>query len=96
MPSGGKLTDYEKGKIIALRSSRISIRKIALQLKISKTVVHNYIKLGEKYRSKDPHWRKKMTSDRTRRRILRAASRGISSVKKIKEDLQVSASEDII
>ena len=37
-----------------------------------------------------------MTSDHTRRRILRTASRGISSVKKIKEDLQVSESEDTI
>ena len=55
MPRGKKLNQDEKNKINELRKKEMSIRKIALEIERSKTVVYNYLKLGNMYRAKDRH-----------------------------------------
>ena len=96
MPRGKKLTEGEKNKIDVIKEKNMSIRKIALELKRSRTVVQNYIKLGDKYRSRDNHGRKKKTDERTKRRIIRAVNCGVGSIKKIKDSLQLSESQTTI
>ena len=72
MPRGEKLNQDEKNKIDELRKKKILIRKIALEIERSKTVAQNYLQLGNMYKVKDRHERKKMTDKRIERRIFRA------------------------
>ena len=96
MPRGKKLPDDEKNKIDVLKEKNMSIRKISLELKRSRIVVQNYIKLGDKYRSRDNHGEKKMTDELTKRRIIRVVNCGVGSIKKIKDSLQLSESQTAI
>ena len=49
MAKGTKLSEFEKGKIIALKTVRKSHREISKVLGCSKTVICNYLKSPNKY-----------------------------------------------
>lgn len=92
MSKGKRLTEYERGKIDALHSRKESERKIAFAIKRSKTVVHNYLKLQEKYGLKGRRGRKQKLSERDKRNILRSASNTNKSASQIKSELSLKVS----
>ena len=49
MPKGSKLSEFEKGKITALKRVEKSEREIFKALGRSKTVIYNYLKRPNKY-----------------------------------------------
>lgn len=73
------LTEFERGQIDALRSSKMSLRAIATMLDRSKTVVHAYVKDPDGYGVKKSSGRKSKLGPRAVRRIIKAANEGDSS-----------------
>lgn len=52
MPRAKRLTEFEKGQIVALSSSGLSSRDIAEKIGRSKTVVNNFLSLKDNYGKK--------------------------------------------
>ena len=67
MTEGTKLSDFEKGKIVAYNDCRFSNRKIAIKLGYSHTTVANFLKKFEAtgcYSQKEGSGRKRKTTER--------------------------------
>ncbi len=50
MPLDTKLSEFEKGKVIAFKSSGLTAHPIATKLNRSKTVIYNFLNNHSKYR----------------------------------------------
>lgn len=96
MPKGALLTEFEKGKITALKDQRKSMREIAAAIKRSKTVVCNYLQQKENYGQNRFHGRKSKVTPRTKRKILREASNNSVSCNEIKGKLKLDLSRETI
>jgi predicted transcriptional regulator len=86
------ISDYERGKIDALRNEGLDERTIAENIKRSKTLVHNYLSSKGKQRVKETRGRKKVIDQRARRAISRLASNSTMTAGKIKDELSLVAS----
>lgn len=93
MPKGVALTEFEQGQVAALHKEGRSIREIAKMIKKSKSVVHNYLLLGDKYGTKKRSGRPSSLSPQDKRRIKHLAVNNTLSSSDIKYqlDLKVSA-----
>ena len=92
MSVGTRLTQKEQGKIEALRNEGYSYREIAKKIKRSASVVHNYLKLGNKYGLKREKGRKSSVSAVLKKKIISLASSKLLSSKAIKAELQLEQS----
>ena len=69
MPKGTKLSEFEKGKITALKKSW-KISEISKVLGLSKTIICNYLKSPNKYGTRKPTGRPEKLSPQFKRRIV--------------------------
>lgn len=90
MPRGLPLTPYEMGQIDVYRDSGDSIRVIADKINKSRSVIHNYLKLGENYGTKKSPGRPTKLTDRDRRSILRIVSEGNTTCNEISKETQLN------
>lgn len=70
MPKGIKLSEFEKGQVIALDKEGFSHRDIAKKLGRSRAPIDNFLKDPTKYNSKNAGGRPKVLSPRDKRLIL--------------------------
>lgn len=90
MPRGTKLTESEKGEITAYCNCGMSLRQIASKINRSLTLVHNYIKLGNKYGSNARPGPVPKITQRDKRNIISCATTKKMSASNIKAHLQLS------
>ncbi|CDF32775.1 unnamed protein product [Chondrus crispus] len=83
MPKGKQLTDMEKRQILVLHNECLSVREIAESINRSKTVVHNFIKNPQEYRSKKRSGRPPKLMPALKRRVIREVSKGEKSANQI-------------
>lgn len=93
MPRGKVLSEFEKGKIVALHSSGKSINHISATIRRSRDVVRKYINNPEGYGSRKRSGRPSSLSSHDRRSILRAASNRNISANQIQAELNIPASK---
>ena len=96
MPRNKKLSEYEKGQILAFRNMGTSFRKISRQIGRSDKVVRNFCADPEKYDQNRGGDRPKRLSDRSRRQILNNASNSTKSCMEIRADLNLEVSKSTI
>jgi len=89
MPHGIKLSEFEKGQIVAYRSAGKGIRAIAREIQRSDCVVRNFLKNPAKYGQKKRKGRKRKLSKRMERQIGKQASNSSKSVNDIKKELNL-------
>lgn len=89
MGRGKKLTEYERGQIIALKNEGLSNREVAKRIKRSANVVDNFVKNKENYGIKKSPGRPRALSKREERAILRAASNSTHSAAAIAKEAGV-------
>jgi len=89
MPRGKNLSIMEKCQINSLLAQSLPMLQIARQINRSFTVVRNYIKNPEKYGQKNNHGRKRATSPRTDRRIIRKVSNNMVSCSEIHDQMNL-------
>ena len=70
MPKGKKLSEFEKGKMIALSKEGLSHREIVKKHGRSRTPIDNYLKDPSKYNAKNGGGKPKVLSPRDIRVIL--------------------------
>ena len=70
MAKGTKLSEFEKGKITALKRAGKSEREILKALEGSKTIICNYLKNPNKYRKRKPTDRLEKLPPQFKRRIV--------------------------
>ena len=83
MARRNKLSEFEKGKVTALKRVRKSQREIPKALDRSKTLICNYAKSLNKYGTRKPTDRPEKLSPQVKRRIVREVKRKTSSTSKI-------------
>ena len=93
MSKGTKLSEYEKGQIIALQRVGKSKREIARVIQRSDRVVRNYLSNHSSYGLTKRSGRKKKLSPRCERKIVQAVSNSLKSVSGIRRDLQLDVSQ---
>ncbi|ETV86302.1 hypothetical protein H257_02715 [Aphanomyces astaci] len=92
MPKGYALTLEQRGSIVAFRKAKLSIRRIADELGVSKGAVCSYLRSPETYGTPIRAGRPAKYDARDKRRVLRLASEGRSSSSRIKHDLNLTFS----
>ena len=92
MPRGEKLTEFEKGQILALHHLKKSNISIAKHIKRSEYVVKTFLKVPQQYGTKRRPERPKILQQRDLTRLNREASKGKLSVQELKNDLELSVS----
>lgn len=96
MPSGFKLSEFEKGQITAHRANGAKLRDIARLVGRSLKVVWSYLRNPEEYGTTKHTGRPSKLSGRDKRRIYRAASNSTATCIKIKSDLDLTVSPETI
>lgn len=96
MPRGKKLTDIEKGQILAYQQENVGVREISRRLERNHRVIQNFLKDPSKYGIKQRSGRKRIVSKRDQSRILREASNTTRSLNQIKHITGVEASKSTI
>lgn len=84
MPKSSALSLFEQGQVTAFHTQGWSVRKIASEIKRSKTVVHNFIKLGQNYNKNKRNGRPSTLTPQDKRSIRRLAVDAKLSSKEIK------------
>ena len=84
MAKGIKLSEFEKGKITALKRVGKSQRNFE---GLSKTVICNYLKSSNKYETRKPTGRPEKSSPQFNRIIVRKVKKETSSTSKILKSL---------
>ena len=87
MSAKKQLTEFEMGKIEQLKKLNFSLRKIAVEIGRSKTVVSNYVSNPELYGTKASPGRPKKLGPRTTKKIIELASNKVISSPQIKNTL---------
>lgn len=97
MPQGKHLSEFEVGQILAFRDAGMTQREIASRIGRSQKAVHNVIKLGANYNSKNhQRGKKRKLNDRDRRQVWRLAASGEKSVREIQRELPVKVAHGTI
>lgn len=87
MPGGKSLSEYEKGKIDSFYQTGMKISEIANELIRSRTVVRNYINLGEMYGVKNnQRGRKPLLTKRDKKFIIKKATIEKKSTREIQKE----------
>jgi transposase len=89
MPSGKRLSPYERGLVDGHKAQRLKNREIAKKIGRSPNAVSNYLSDPENYGLKNPEGRPSVLSQRGRRYVLREASNKVTVVSRIKEKLNL-------
>ena len=92
MPREKKLTEFEKGQILALHHLKKSNRSNAKHIKRSEYVVRTFLKAPQQYGTKRRPERPKILQQRDLRRLNREASKGKLSARELKNDLELAVS----
>ena len=90
------LTDFEKGKILALKESVWRNREIESNIARSPSLIDNFIKKGENYGKKGKQGRPNSLTDRDKRQLIKFASNKKVSCAKLKSDLNFNVSIETI
>jgi IS30 family transposase len=98
MPRGKLLTEFELGQIQAFRSENIGIREVSRRIGRSHAAVRvrTYLRDPENYGKNMGGRRKSAVTPRDQRAILREMSNKVTTVARIKHDLQLAASKTTI
>ena len=97
MPKGIKLSEFEKGQVIALDKEGFSHRDIAKKLGRSRAPINNFLRNPETYNAAHAGGRPKFPSPRDERLILRELKKNRrTSLKQIKSKTNVTASVSTI
>ena len=96
MPSGKRLTEYERGQIDAKRDQGMNMSQIAADLSRSVNVIKHYLDDPANYGKKNAGGRPRKLSDADKRRIIRQASNAATSVMEIKDSCNIEASKSTI
>ena len=90
-----KLSEIEKGKILAFKAQNLSKREISRKINRSVCVITNFLNSPDSY-GKKYQGRKKIFDDRLRRRLRNSASNKKITVKNLQRSLQTTASNSTI
>ena len=90
MPQGTRLTELEQGKTLAYKGSGMSIHQIAKTISRSRVVSSNFLRDPNCYVSKKKRGIRRNISEKTKRRLLRAASNQITSTSKLKRSMELN------
>ena len=96
MAKGSRLSDMEKGRILALRQQGLGIREIAREIERSHCVVGSFLKDPRTYGTKKTGGRKKKLSPRDERRIIMKASNSLKSSTQIKTECDLHVSQNTV
>ena len=96
MPARKRLTEFEKGQIVALSSQGFSCRAVAIRIERSKSVVNNFLRLKDSYGKKNSGGRPKKLSPREERRVLKLASTGKFSSTQLINETQIKVCKKTI
>ena len=83
MAKGTKLSEFKKGEVTALKRVGKSQREILKALGHSKTVICNYLKSPNKYRTRKPTGRPEKVSSQYKRRLVHEVKKKTSSTSKL-------------
>ena len=93
MPKGKYLNNYEKGQIDALLNLNYSIYDISQEIKRSKGVVYNYIRLGKNYGNLEKYkGRKSILSPREKRMIVKKVVSNKRSLRQTQKEIDKKVS----
>lgn len=92
MARGKKLSDIEKGKILALHGEGKKNREIARKIQRSRCLVDNFLKNPNVYGTKKSTGPKEKLTARDKRQIIRKASNSEKSCNEIKREVQLNVS----
>ena len=92
MGSGKRLNDIEKGQIKAFKDLNLSISDISRRVNRSRKVIRRYLNDPESYGTKTISVRPQKLSEREKRVVLRKASKGFSSIRDLKNNLNLEVS----
>lgn len=96
MPSGKRLTLYERGQIDAKHDQGMNVSQIAKDTNRSVNAVKHYLDDPTNYGKKHAGGRPRKLSDGDKRQIVRQASNAATSVMKIKHSCNIEASKSTI
>ena len=96
MGKGSDLTQFEIGKIIALKDEGKSLRNIAEQINRSKSTVANYLSNPSSYRQNNRAGRPSILSDRDRHHVLRAITIENKTINEAKRELNLNCSKSTV
>lgn len=91
MPSGVRLSDYERGLIDSKAALGWSQRAITSSINRSVTVVNNYLRDRDNYGKKNPGGRPEKLSDADKRQIIRCCNNSALSVMEFKRACNINA-----
>lgn len=87
MPSGKRLNDVEKAKILALKdNTNIPVYKIAQKINRSEKVVRNFLKDRKNYGKKKSSGRRPTITSAQKRRLIRSATNSLKSAAELKSE----------
>ena len=92
MGSGKRLNDIEKGQIKASKDLNLSISDISRRINRSRKVIRRCLNGPESYATKTSPGRPQKLSEREKRVVLREASKGFSSTRDLKNNLNLEVS----
>ena len=96
MPRGTQLSQFEKGQIQAFKTANKSNRWIATEIGRSRAVIDNFVNDMDGYTKNHVGvWTPKINL-RTKRRIWAAASQTTSGSRRIRDELELDVSHDIV
>ena len=87
MAKGNRLSEFEKGKITALKRVGKSQREISKALGHNKTIICNYLRSPNKYGTRNPTGGPEKLSPQFKRRIVHEVKKKTSSTSKILKSL---------
>ena len=93
MGRGSRLSDFERGQIIAYHSSGVSDNKISKLVNRSQNVVSNFLRDKENYGQNMRKGKPIATTFRDRRRLLRSVGNEGKSIMEAKQDNGLTASK---
>ncbi|CDF36000.1 unnamed protein product [Chondrus crispus] len=96
MPRGTQLTPTERIEINTLNSAKWSHRQIAEKLKRSKTVVTRFLKNPAEYGTIQRPGRPPKVAGAVRKRVIREASKKLTTAPKIRKALELSVSTSTV
>ena len=92
MGSGKRLNDIEKRQIKAFKDLNLSISDISRRVNRSRKVIRRYLNDPESYGTKTSTGRPQKLSEHEKRVVLREASKGFSSTRDLKNNLNLEVS----
>ncbi|CDF41124.1 unnamed protein product [Chondrus crispus] len=90
MPRKSRLSDFEKGQILAHKSNCWTVSHVADELRRSRNVVTSFLRNENGYNQKNNGGRPRKMTDADKRRIIREASKGLLRSTGIVKALQLS------